>query len=116
VKFSIDVFHPSAWRTVQELGHVLNYVSINERLPTVFKPVLPPPYMNGGPVEFLPWVIECPDAALAAGRANGLWRGVAGGSALAAREPLDAGWNRKSLVHWKSPAAKRSAFSVLGET
>jgi hypothetical protein len=26
-------------------------------LPTLFKPVSPPPYMNGG-VEFLPWVIE----------------------------------------------------------
>jgi hypothetical protein len=63
VKFSIDVLHPLAWRTVQELGHVLNYVSINERLPTVFMPVSPPPYMNGGPAGFLSWVIECHDAA-----------------------------------------------------
>jgi hypothetical protein len=46
---------------VQEFGHVLNYVSLNERLPTVFMPVSPPPYRNGGPNEFLSWVIECKD-------------------------------------------------------
>ena len=46
---------------MQEMGHVLNYVSVEERLPTVFKPVSPPPYMNGGPDEFLSWVIECPN-------------------------------------------------------
>ena len=61
VKFGIDVTHPLAWRTVQEMGHVLNYVSVNERLPTVFMPVSPPPYMNGGPSDFLSWVIECRD-------------------------------------------------------
>ena len=59
VKFGINVDHPLAWPTVQELGHVLNYLSASERLPTVFKPVSPPPYMNGGPREFLSWVIEC---------------------------------------------------------
>jgi len=46
---------------VQELGHVLNYLSVNERLPTVFMPVSPPSYLNGGPKEFLSWVIECKD-------------------------------------------------------
>lgn len=61
VKFSIDIDNQFAWHVVQELGHVLNYLSLNERLPTVFKPVSPPPYMNGGPREFLSWVIECPD-------------------------------------------------------
>jgi hypothetical protein len=61
VKFTIDVNHALAWYVVQELGHVLNYMSLNERLPTVFKPVSPPPYMNGGPREFLSWVIECKD-------------------------------------------------------
>lgn len=60
VKFSFDTAHTLAWRHVQELGHVLNYVSVNERLPTVFMPVSPPPYMNGG-VEFLSWVIESTD-------------------------------------------------------
>ena len=63
VKFRIDVLHPLAWRTVQELGHVLNYLSINERLPTVFMPVSPPVYLNSGPADFLSWVIECRDAA-----------------------------------------------------
>lgn len=49
LKLVIDIQHPLAWRVVQELGHVLNYLSLNEPLPTVFKPVSPPPYMNGGP-------------------------------------------------------------------
>ena len=53
VKFQIYVHHNLAWNVVQELGCVLNYLSINERLPTVFYPVSPAPYMNGGPEEFL---------------------------------------------------------------
>ena len=57
VKFALKTDHPLAWRHVQELGHVLNLVSVKEQLPTVFKPVSPPPYLNGG-VEFLSWVIE----------------------------------------------------------
>jgi len=60
IKFGIDIEHPLAWHVVQELGHVLNYLSIEEPLPTIFKPVSPPPYLNGGPKEFLSWVIECP--------------------------------------------------------
>ncbi len=59
VKFVINIEHPLAWHVVQEFAHVLNYLSLEERLPTVFKPVSPPPYMNGGPTEFLSWVIEC---------------------------------------------------------
>jgi hypothetical protein len=58
-KFTIDITHPLAWNVVQELASVLNYLSLEERLPTVFKPVSPPPYMNGGPQDFLSWVIEC---------------------------------------------------------
>jgi len=61
VKFTIDITHPLAWNVVQELGFVLNYLSLKDRLPTVFKPVSPPPYMNGGPHDFLSWVIECVD-------------------------------------------------------
>ncbi|HWB91533.1 MAG TPA: hypothetical protein VG605_06760, partial [Puia sp.] len=38
----------------------VNYISLEERLPTVFYPVFPPPYLNGGP-EFLSWVIESKD-------------------------------------------------------
>lgn len=41
---------------------MLNYLSVNDRLPTVFKPVSPPPYMNGGPRKFLAWVIEATSA------------------------------------------------------
>lgn len=58
VKFSIDIQHRLAWNVVQELGHVANYMSLNERLPTVFYPVSPPPYANGGPEDYLSWVIE----------------------------------------------------------
>lgn len=61
VKFTIDIDNPYSWQVVQELGHVLNYLSLNERLPTVFKPVSPPPYLNGGPRDFLSWIIECSD-------------------------------------------------------
>ena len=56
VKFSLDIEHPLAWHVVQEFGHVMNFLSIDERLPTVFYPVSPPPYMNGGPHDFLSWV------------------------------------------------------------
>jgi hypothetical protein len=65
VKFSLDTEHALAWRVVQELGHVLNYLSVEERLPTVFKPVSPPSYLNGG-VEFLSWVIENQDPSFTA--------------------------------------------------
>jgi hypothetical protein len=58
VKLSIDIHHPLAWNVVQELAHIINYLSIDERLPTLFYPVSPPPYMNGGPEDFLSWVIE----------------------------------------------------------
>lgn len=60
VKFSLDTAHPLAWRHVQELGFVLNSLSETERLPAAFKPVSPPPYLNGG-VEFLSWTIESSD-------------------------------------------------------
>lgn len=58
VKFSLDISHPLAWNVVQEIGCVLNYVALDERLPTVFMPISPAPYMNGGPADFLSWVIE----------------------------------------------------------
>lgn len=58
VKLNIDIGHPLAWRVVQELGFVLNDLSIDEKLPTIFKPVSPPPYLNGGPQDHLSWVIE----------------------------------------------------------
>lgn len=58
IKFSIDLHHSLAWHVVQEFGHILNYLSTSEQLPTVFYPVSPPPYLNGGPEEYLSWVIE----------------------------------------------------------
>jgi hypothetical protein len=61
IKLNIDIGASHAWNIVQELGHILNLLSVNDRLPTVFKPVSAPPYMNGGPSDFLSWVIECPD-------------------------------------------------------
>lgn len=69
VKFGLDIEHPLAWRVVQEFGHVLNYLSQNERLPTQFMPVSPPPYLNGGPEEFLSWVIESRDPKFKPGTA-----------------------------------------------
>ena len=75
VKFSIDIDSPIAWHTVQEFGHVLNYLSLNERLPTTFQPVSPPPYMNGGPGDYLSWVIECTDAEFRPGTAADWLRG-----------------------------------------
>ncbi|WP_041258460.1 hypothetical protein [Fibrella aestuarina] len=61
VKFSIDITHKLAWQAVQEIGFVCNYLSVSERLPTVFYPVSPPPYLNGGPKDYLSWVIETKD-------------------------------------------------------
>lgn len=61
VKFALDIDSEIAWETVQEMAHVLNSLSLDEKLATVFKPVSPPPYLNGGPEEFLSWVIEAPD-------------------------------------------------------
>ncbi|MBV9570807.1 MAG: hypothetical protein JO056_06170 [Alphaproteobacteria bacterium] len=58
VKLRIDIHHQLAWNIVQELGHILNYLSLTKRLPTVFMPVSAPPYLNGGPEEFLYWAIE----------------------------------------------------------
>ena len=61
IKFQIDIGNKYAWSVVQELGCVVNYISINERLPTAFYPVSPAPYLNGGPTDFLSWVIETKD-------------------------------------------------------
>jgi hypothetical protein len=64
VKFALDLSHPLAWNVVQEFGCVFNYLSVNERLPTVFMPVSPAPYLNGGPAEFLSWVVESRDPSI----------------------------------------------------
>jgi hypothetical protein len=61
VKFSLDIENNLAWKVVQELRHVLNYLSLEERIPTAFYPVSAPPYLNGGPPDFLYWIIESKD-------------------------------------------------------
>jgi hypothetical protein len=61
VKFGIDIDHELAWQVVQEFACVVNYISVAERLPAIFYPVSPAPYLNGGPQEFLSWVIETKD-------------------------------------------------------
>ncbi|WP_197056888.1 hypothetical protein [Cellulophaga sp. Hel_I_12] len=58
VKFKLDIKHPLVWNVIQELGCIVNYISVNERLPTVFYPVSPAPYLNGSPEDYLSWVIE----------------------------------------------------------
>ena len=61
VKFRLDLQHDLAWRVVQEIAYVANYLSLTERLPTAFYPLSPPPYLNGGAEDFLSWVIESKD-------------------------------------------------------
>ncbi|MDZ4792308.1 MAG: hypothetical protein SGJ17_14070 [Hyphomicrobiales bacterium] len=56
VKLTIDIRHTLARQTVQEFAFVLNTLSLEQRLPSVFKPVSPPPYLNGGPEDFLSWL------------------------------------------------------------
>ncbi|MFT0211004.1 hypothetical protein VQ643_00105 [Pseudomonas sp. F1_0610] len=58
IKFDIDSSHPLVWRVIQELSFVFNSIALSDPLPTVFKPSSPPPYLNGGPEEFLSWVVE----------------------------------------------------------
>ena len=59
---AMGITQPAFSRSIQgleqEFGCVLNYLSLTERLPTVFMPVSPAPYLNGGPADFLSWVIE----------------------------------------------------------
>ena len=58
IKFKIDIAHPLAWHIVQEFGNILNYISVTERLASIFKPISPPAYLNGGPKDYLSWIIE----------------------------------------------------------
>lgn len=58
IKFQINIEHSLAWQVVQEIGHVVNYLSLDEKLPTTFYPVSAPPYMNGEPKDYLYWIIE----------------------------------------------------------
>jgi hypothetical protein len=59
VKFGIDPSSGISWHIVLELGHILNSFALRDPLPTVFKPVAPPPQGNNAALEDLAWVIEC---------------------------------------------------------
>jgi hypothetical protein len=67
LKFSIDIENSLAWNVVQEFAHIINYISLEERLPTIFYPVSAPPYMNGGPQQFLYWIIESKETSFTPG-------------------------------------------------
>jgi hypothetical protein len=61
VKFSLDLSNDLAWNVVQEFGHIFNSLSLEERIPAAFYPVSAPPYINGGPADYLYWIIESKD-------------------------------------------------------
>jgi len=52
LKFHIDIHSKIAWTVVQELGYILNYLTLNEKLPTFFYLASPPLYLNGGLKNF----------------------------------------------------------------
>ena len=58
VKFSIDTSNPLAWNVIQVFAYVINYLSISERLSTVFYPVAQPPFSADSMQECLEWIIE----------------------------------------------------------
>lgn len=58
VSLSIDIHHPLAWNVVQELGFFCNSPSIGQGSGLEFFPISPPPYLNGGPREFLSWILS----------------------------------------------------------
>ncbi|MHC4046914.1 hypothetical protein [Bradyrhizobium sp. 23AC] len=62
INLTIDIDDPLAWHVVQELGSILNNLSVTEKLPTLFKPMSSPPYLNGGPRDYLYWLIEATGA------------------------------------------------------
>lgn len=124
VKLVIDVRHPLAWRVVQELAHVLNYLSVEERLPAVFKPVSPPPYMNGGPKSTCPGSSSrsLPSSPRPCARSG--WRGVCRGQSTTWRSgtsnspesgtphlPHTAAENAGTTIHYT--ALRRTAPSRL---
>lgn len=58
LKFSIDTTDPLAWNVVHVFAYVINYLSISERLSTVFYPISGPPFRTDGPENCLEWIIE----------------------------------------------------------
>lgn len=58
VSLLIDIDHSLAWNVVQELGFFCNSPSIGQGSGLEFFPISPPPYLNGGPREFLSWTLS----------------------------------------------------------
>ena len=58
VKFDINLQHPMSWRVIQVLAHTINYLSISERLSTVFYPLSPSPFAEGVSLKSMYWIIE----------------------------------------------------------
>ena len=58
IKLDFDLNSKIVWNVIQELSFVLNNLSLLKKLPVIFKPISPPPYLNGGPERFLSWIIE----------------------------------------------------------
>lgn len=58
VKFSIDIQHDKSWEVIKMLAYTINYLSISERLSTVFFPVCPSSFSQENPEKNLTWIIE----------------------------------------------------------
>ncbi|MEM8706317.1 MAG: hypothetical protein AAGE98_07665 [Actinomycetota bacterium] len=84
VSFRLDVDDPLAWRSIQEVGHALNGV-VGDGVDVWFGPTSTGPW-QGGPRDFLDWVICSPDGATRPGT-------VAKRLADAIPEPFDF-WSR----------------------
>jgi len=58
LSLDIDIDAPVVWNVIQELAYVCNGLSLTATVPVVFKPESPPPYLNGGPRDYLSWRID----------------------------------------------------------
>ena len=58
VKFSVDINNPLAWNVVQVFAYAINYLSISERLSTVFYPIAQPPFNTENSKDCVEWIIE----------------------------------------------------------
>jgi hypothetical protein len=59
IGLNIDHRRKAAWNIVLELAHILNSFALNDPLPTVFRPVAPPPQGDNEDLAHLGWVIGC---------------------------------------------------------
>jgi hypothetical protein len=85
----LDITHEIAWHVVQYFAYVLNGLSLSVNLPTRFFPITPPVDLNGGPYDFLGWMIQCSDPQFSPDRCRD-W--------LASRLPTPVG----DITAWKA--------------